>query len=134
MPYTVLAPLAARALGGIVGWRAAPDEMLQIQPRPRSRMPGRTSWARCSDALTWTSNITSIRRSWNSAVGTKYVTAALLTSTSTGPGWPRSRSRPGRPARPSGGRPREPAVVEHDRPVGRRGLEHRLPPVDPHRD
>ena len=96
MPYTV-PPRPARGPGGSSGWRAAPEEMLQIQPRPDARMSGRTSCARCSGAVTWTSNMRSIRFRVNSSTRVKYVTAALETSTSTGPSsactWSTSRTR-----------------------------------------
>src|SRR3954463_930652 len=99
MPYTTPPPPLCHASGGIVGWRAAREEMLRIQPDLRSFISGSTSWLRCSGAQTCTSIIRSNRLVGNSATGRKNVTAALLTSTSIGPNCSRtvatSRSRRG---------------------------------------
>ena len=56
MPYTVEPPREVN--GGPDGWMAARDEMLRIQPRRRSRMPGSTRCASSKVARTCTSNIT----------------------------------------------------------------------------
>src|SRR5215469_16147115 len=78
IPYTV-PPRPANGPGGMVGCRAAPEEMLRIQPPPCARMPGSTSWARWNDASTCTENISAYRLWVKSSTRVKYVTAALLT-------------------------------------------------------
>lgn len=53
---------ASRGIGGAIarrcagGWMAAGEEMVRIHPDPRSRMPGRTRWARSNGARTCTSS------------------------------------------------------------------------------
>ncbi len=50
MPYTV-PPRPANGPGGMVGCRAAMEEMFRIQPAACARMPGRTSFARMERRL-----------------------------------------------------------------------------------